>query len=253
MFDNIENLKIISIAQKANKPYVKIVSRKTHSFFIRLSGSMLYDFGDRKIISNTGELVFVPKGSSYEAWMLSENTGYTAIHFDGNFKSPPEPISCSLDKFYDAEYMSSNISDMWNFGNSAEQYKCISLFYGLLSYLAIEEGAKTDKHAYTVITPALDYLKKHIYDPSLKVDKLPRLCGISGTYFRQLFESIYATTPHRYILAKRLSHAKSIIAGGDYDTIAEVALLVGFNDPLYFSKVYKKAYGVSPSDDCHMP
>jgi AraC-like DNA-binding protein len=56
-------------------------------------------------------------------------------------------------------------------------------------------------------------------------------------------------TPQEYILSKRLFHARSIIAGGDFDTVAEVAFSVGFTDPLYFSKAYKKAYGISPSRD----
>lgn len=53
--------------------------------------------------------------------------------------------------------------------------------------------------------------------------------------------------PQDYITAKRLFHAKSILDSGDFDSIREIALSVGYSDPLYFSKVFKKRYGVSPS------
>ena len=40
----------------------------------------------------------------------------------------------------------------------------------------------------------------------------------------------------------------SILESGDYDSIAEVSELVGYSDPLYFSKAFKKIYGFSPSN-----
>lgn len=248
MFEGIENLKIISVHQKANKPYIRIENRKTHSFFIRTAGSMLYDFGDEKIVVNEGELMFMPKGSTYEGRALSENARYFSIHFDADFLATPTSRRYSLEKFHEAEFITSSISDMWNFGTQAEKYRCISLFYSLLSYLSSEESTSYDKSKFNIIAPAVEYLKKHMYDCELRVERLPRLCGISGTYFRQIFISKYGVPPRKYILAKRLSHAKSIIAGGDFDTIAEVALSVGFADPLYFSKAYKAAYGTSPTE-----
>ena len=49
-------------------------------------------------------------------------------------------------------------------------------------------------------------------------------------------------------MSSRMYHAKQMIDSGDFNTIKEVAQTVGYNDPLYFSKVFKKIYGLSPSD-----
>lgn len=248
MFDNIENLKIISTLHKTNKPFVKIESRKHHSFFIRMKGSIQYDFYGRKIIAKEGDLIFLPKGSSYTAKVLSEDSMYTAIHFEADFAEMPKPVCYSLENFYDAEYIANCFSDLWNFGTQAEKYQCVSLAYKLLSYLSTVESEDNSKQKkFEIIEPAVVFLKEHIYDCTLKTDKLHRLCGISGTYFRQIFLSRFGTTPQNYILSKRLSHAKAIISSGDFNTISEVALSIGFNDPLYFSKAFKKAYGISPS------
>lgn len=54
-------------------------------------------------------------------------------------------------------------------------------------------------------------------------------------------------SPKEYVVTQRISHARFIIESGDFDSIAEVAQLVGYNDPLYFSKAFKKLYGISPS------
>lgn len=62
----------------------------------------------------------------------------------------------------------------------------------------------------------------------------------------KIFKKIYNTTPQEYVLSNRLSYAKQIIESKDYFSIYEVAKAVGFSDPLYFSKAYKKFYGFSP-------
>ena len=73
-------------------------------------------------------------------------------------------------------------------------------------------------------------------------------CGISNTYFRKLFVLKYGAKPTDYIISKRIGHARAIILSGDFETIEEVAHSVGYSDPLYFGKVFKKFYGVSPSE-----
>ena len=53
--------------------------------------------------------------------------------------------------------------------------------------------------------------------------------------------------PQEYVLSNRLSYAMHVIESGDFDNVYEVAKSVGFSDPLYFSKVFKKFYGFSPT------
>ena len=99
-----------------------------------------------------------------------------------------------------------------------------------------------------MIEPAVSYLKAHIFDANVKADSLHLLCGISDTYFRKIFSSNFGTTPQKYIISKRMAQAKSIIDNGDFYTISQVAQAVGYSDSLYFSKVFKLIYGVSPTD-----
>ncbi len=249
MFENMENLKIISSLHQASKPHSKIVNRTSHGFLMRLSGKMRYDFEDKSIVINPGEMFFIPKGLTYEYTTLSdEQSLYTSINFEADIENP-EVKMYSLDNFYEAEYMASNFSELWKFGTPADKYKCLSMFYDLVSYVAnIEHSSYSDKHKYHIIDPAVEYLKKHIYDCNLKTDRLHSLCGISDTYFRKIFISRFRTNPQNYIISKRISHAKSIIDSGDYETIKEVAYMVGYSDPLYFGKAFKKIYGVNPSE-----
>lgn len=249
MIGNMENLKIVLSLRRPGKQYVRVEKRKTHSFFVRVKGSVLYRFPEKEFVAREGNIVFIPKGSCYEAQALAEDPMYMAIHFEGDFAEPPEPMVFPLEGFPDGEYMTRCFADLWNFGTQAERYKCLSLFYNLLSYLsALESSGSSENGKDALIAPAVAHLKAHLYDCDLRADRLHRLCGISGTYFRELFAARFGMTPHSYILSRRLSHAMSIIRSGDFNTIGEVANACGFSDPLYFSKVFKKAYGMPPSD-----
>ena len=95
--------------------------------------------------------------------------------------------------------------------------------------------------------PAVDYLQDHIYDAALRIGELHTFCGVSDTYFRKLFIAHFGEGPKQYVLQLRLRRARDILAQGEYSTVTQVAKQVGFDDPLYFSKQFRAAYGCAPT------
>lgn len=247
MFKNIENLKIESILKGTSKNHFSVTNRKTNSFILRTSGSCRYIFSEYSIDVNMGDIIFLPQGINYDFTYLTDTPcEYINIRFSADLNDA-KPSSYSFDNFQEADEFKNNLTDLWKFGGQSEHYKCYSIFYNLLSYIEnLESLTYIDKKKFNIIAPAISYLKSHIYDSDLKAETLYLLCGISGTYFRKIFQSNYAVSPQKYILGKRLSHAKAIIDSGDFDTISEIAASVGYNDPLYFSRAFKRKYGVSP-------
>ncbi len=248
MFENVENLKIESVLNNVSlKAYGRVNKRKTHSFIIRVSGSRYYNFGGKELVQNVGEVIFLPKGCAYDYKNVSDDALLgIVINMEGDF-GEVEPKIYSLKDFYETDYFMYHFADLWKLGNSAEKYKCMSLLYDLLAHISnLENLAYQDKKHFFVIEPAIKHLKKNIYSCSLKTDELHKLCGISSTYFRKIFISKFGTSPKNYITEKRVLQAKSIIDSGDFSTVKELALAVGYKDPLYFSKVFKKHYGISP-------
>lgn len=248
MFTNIENLKIEDIHKGKSKARSTVTCRKRSSFVLRTAGCSRYTFSDRIIDVHPGEIIFLPQGSSYDTAVISDiPSEYVALRFSADLDKAT-PSVYSIESFQDADEFANSLTELWKFGNKAEHYKCYSVFYNLLAYIEnIENLSYIDKKKINIISPAISYLKTHIYDCSLKTEMLHQLCGISVTYFRKIFESNYGISPQKYILGKRLSHAKTIIDSGDFDTISEISATVGYNDPLYFSRAFKKAYGLSPS------
>ena len=247
MLGNIEDVNIISSFHSQSRSYRKIQNRNSHGFIFRIKGSAEYNFGDKIMSMKEGTVLFVPQGANYEYITSPENL-YTSINFYANVENPT-PTLYNLADFYQTDFIFENFSELWRMGTLSDKYKCISVFYDFLSYIArIEHLNNLDKNKHYLIEPAIEYLKTHLFDCNLKIDNLHRLCLISDTYFRKIFLSRFSVTPQEYVIGKRISHAKAIIDSGDYDSISQVAEQVGYKDPLYFSKAFKKIHGYSPSN-----
>jgi AraC-like DNA-binding protein len=53
------------------------------------------------------------------------------------------------------------------------------------------------------------------------------------------------TTPAQYIMSIRLSNAQSLLESTAYN-VTEISKIVGYDNPLYFSRIFKKEKGISP-------
>ena len=248
MIGNISNVKIVSSFKNKSKAYNSVPSRNTHGFIFKLEGFTEYTVDGKKLITKAGDLIFLPKGSCYE--YVSNSSIYTSINFEADIEEPTVAIY-SLRDFAGAYSMFEGFSEIWNFGNESDRYKCLSDFYSLLYYISrIDHAQSEEKESYRIIEPALKYLRGHIFDQNLKVSTLHHLCGVSDTYFRRLFSLRFNMTPQKYVTRERLSRARLIIESGDYDNLSSVSQSIGFADPLYFSKAFRMHYGFPPSELC---
>ena len=243
----MENLKIISIIQKHSKHYGVVDGRNSCGFSIRTKGALRYDFPDRSILVGEGEMIFLPKGAHYTYTKMSDEESFgTIINVEGDF-GKAEPFFCPIKDFCDAEYIMHHVSDLWNFGTPAGKYQVLSLFFGLLAYVSnLDSLDYGDKKKFTAIEKSVKYLQTHLFDPDLKIEDLHKLSAMSDTYFRKIFTARFGKSPKNYVIEKRVSYAKSIIDSGEAVTVKDLAESVGYRDPLYFGKVYKKRYGTSP-------
>lgn len=244
----MENLKIVSSFHKASRTKSKVESRECHAFIFRVKGYADYSFDGKTVRIDEGEMIFLPKGSAYSYVTPQQPESlYTSVNFNADGIGLEIKVY-SLSDFHNAKYMAESFTELWNLGDESDRYKCYALVYELAAHITrLESLGDAEKRRFSAIEPAVEYLKKHVYDAELKVNKLHKLCGMSDTYFRRLFVMRFNMTPNKYLTETRLSYAKTVIDSGDYTSISEVAYLVGFDDPLYFSKAYKKFYGYPPS------
>ena len=247
MIGHIENPRIITSFQNHSKPYGKIESRKTHGFIFKIKGTTEYIIDGERVRVGAGDMIFLHEGLGYEYTSTQgDDNLYTSINFTADIDTATVSVY-SMENFYKLGFIAESFSELWRFGTDADRYACMAVFYDMLSYIKNSELASDTKKKDRLIDPAVEYMRSHIYDCSFRVDRLHLLCGISDTYFRSIFKSRFGMSPKEYVLLERISHARFIIESGDYSTLREVAESVGFSDALYFSKVFRRTFGVCPS------
>ena len=69
---------------------------------------------------------------------------------------------------------------------------------------------------------------------------------LSPVYISKIFKDIMGDSPINYLIRIRLSKAKELLENSKL-SIKEISEAIGYKDPYYFSKLYKKYYGISPS------
>lgn len=95
------------------------------------------------------------------------------------------------------------------------------------------------------ISAVLTYINAN-YNKQLTLKELARISGYSLSRFSHLFAEITGTTPIKYQNAIRLKLSLEMLTSTSL-SVSEIAYSLGFSDPLYFSRIFKKMYGVSPS------
>ena len=93
---------------------------------------------------------------------------------------------------------------------------------------------------------AVQYIHEH-YDQELDISTLAQLCMISPYHFIRCFREEQSTTPLAYINLVRLNKAKAMLLNTDLP-IATIAMKVGYPDPSYFSRMFKKQTGLQPKE-----
>lgn len=96
------------------------------------------------------------------------------------------------------------------------------------------------------LAPALSHIEEHLTEPT-KPEDLARTVNLSIPHFYAVFKGAMGMAPLAYLRRRRLDRARLLLATSDRN-VGEVAYAVGFCDPYHFSKQFKGAFGVSPSE-----
>lgn len=85
-------------------------------------------------------------------------------------------------------------------------------------------------------------------DEPLKIENIARELGMSVSGFHHHFKSVTAISPLQFQKQMRLQEARRLMLGEEMDA-ASAGFRVGYEDPSYFSRDYKKLFGAPPQRD----
>ena len=93
---------------------------------------------------------------------------------------------------------------------------------------------------------SITYVHKHLAE-KISLVQLSAIGGYGQSYYRKRFKNAFGMTPVHYINLKRVEKAKKLLISGLY-TKNEIAKICGFENQQFFTRVFKKFTGKTPSD-----
>lgn len=97
-----------------------------------------------------------------------------------------------------------------------------------------------------VVEKILNYFEDH-YSERISLDQIAENMYLSPFYVSKLFKSETGDAPIQHLIKIRLEKAKELLETGEIQSVQEVASQVGYDDAYHFSKLFKKRFGITPT------
>ena len=215
------------------------------------SGEVVYYFNDgRTVTLHGGEILYLPKGGCYYYEVMSEK--YEYIYIDMLFKFPDECAGLAesfvlkkTSKSTQAAFERMNL--LWLTHPLGYYSKCLGILnntYGELFSRSDENYFKKSKALEMEKTAA--FIQEQCARSDFRISEISDTFNCSEAYMRRLFRSYFGMSPGDYLSFVRVQNAKSLLENTEY-SVATIAELCGYKDGFYFSKVFHKLTGCSPS------
>ena len=229
----------------------KIPSRTitNYEFVLILRGQGAIQILDKTYQVGPGDLIFFRPGIKNSLWVTEEPyLDFLAMHFDlpENTEPLPFPDYLHLDAPQRLEiifrqlygvYLEKGYLYQWHQNLLLQQIFC-EIFTILHEKETASDAARIRK--------ILQYIHENLYR-EISLDDLLRQAGLRKSAFIQSFRRVTGTTPVQYIIRQRLENAQELLTDSNL-SVAQIAEQCGFTDPFYFSRCFRKHFGISPRE-----
>ena len=230
--------------------------RRDYQILYVASGKAHFWFNGIEEIVDSGHMVlYKPKEVQKYVYYVEDHPEVFWIHFTGyDVKNILEYHGISLNQhvFYSGtlpEYKMSFrkiIRELQQCEYGYEDYIASSFNNILLLVSRQQQNGEN----YTVTIPeeiemAVSYFNEN-YNTKISVAQYAESLHISTNWFIRNFKQHMKISPAQYLLSLRMVNAQSLLENTDY-SVGEIAEIVGYDNQLYFSRVFKKEYGISPA------
>lgn len=229
-----------NVVHRKTLPYMSVVESVTGSYSIRIDGSETYETGTCGffIAPSQKEQIITHHIDKKEKKMKARWIFFEATINDGY----------PLDALYDfpvlcrrKEEMHEIFNKVFSSKNEFERYTQVMHIIDILT----EIGEKRPE-----IPADMSAVLLHIRDSymlPITVEQLTGIAHMSPSNFYRSFKNTFGMSPIVYLNRYRLGQA-CVLLENSANSISEISRLVGFDDPLYFSRVFKKEYGIPPKE-----
>lgn len=219
-------------------------NRNAHYFAYQYGGNFDHIINGKLYTAKAGMLLFLNKRDAYDV-VMHENGFSISICLEGEIETPSFFLKCSDD---DLPQLFNSLLEHKNLRLESNYYYCFSVLCRAISDVKREQETQylqsIDRNRIWLIK---NYIDENYSDSTIDNRRLAELCGLGVRYMCELFRRSFGSSPNHYLLMRRLDIASTLLKMGGY-SISQIAEQVGFSDSFYFSRIFKKYRGVTPSE-----
>lgn len=256
-------LKLVTL-KKDPIPPKALPSREAWTLLLPSSPVRVCTDDDREEgIIRRGDLALLLPGYGHSLKRHQPNVpfGFTALQMEGPF---PEPLLSSLQhppkKWQEQTFAvlrSQSLKQLFSIFTSelgnpdGVQLMTRELFLILLGAELNRLSEKEDRSRFpyrlnrSTLQVVLDHMEAHLGSQN-SVPELATMARCTPDHFIRLFREATSTTPHQYLIERRLQRAVTLLSDGERPS--DVAKLLGFYDASAFTRAFKRRFGVPPSE-----
>lgn len=214
-----------------------------------ISGRSKIRFDEQTYDIGEGSVLYIPRKTATTTFSeeIVKPSKSISIYFDTQFSLPEEMFVCHMTENKEMELLFSRMYTIWLGRKSKYYLECMSLIYEIISKLSKPKGNYLSKDKYSIIADGVSYIYENCFNKDIDVYYPAQLCGISYTYFKQLFIQKFDRAPKQHIIYIRMERAAELLKTTN-QTVTEIAESCGFENVYYFSMAFKKHFGVSPKN-----
>lgn len=227
-----------------------------HQLVWFLSGKGIIKYNDKIFQLKSGTVMFMPKGISHEYYKTTNNWITNWICFSGwACDKLLDDLKLNEVKFFEIKNKNEFVSLFSSIGSVLKEDKLYgseiasSLLYSLIIKTnRIVKGITNDydKISCFPIIKSVKYLDEN-FSNKITIQELCKKSNLSESQLCRLFKKHLNMRPMEYLLKVRLNVAKQLLIETDL-SILDIADSVGYDNPTYFTMLFKKQFGVPPTD-----
>lgn len=239
----IHELSSIYTYETDKKTFSSGPPRGCHTLAYQVSGSYEHFFLSQTLSVKSDTLFFINKNDTYNVRRVEH--GYSICI---TFTADIDFSSCILDCSNDPQVYNlfQKLLRVRNLDVKSNRCLATAIVYEVFSvFYKQKESAYVPSTTRGKIELARNHIRTHYRDEEFQAQSLAKLCGVGVKRFRELFKQLYKTTPTQYVIDLRLNAATKLLTDGNFN-VSTVAEMVGFSDVYYFSRLFKKRFGIAP-------
>ncbi|MDR3598892.1 MAG: AraC family transcriptional regulator [Desulfosporosinus sp.] len=234
-----------------------------HEMIFVCEGNGHIVIGENRYSIKKGMLFYIPSGVQQTIEPRAQNPEhYMTVHFSGsrmvldpdgkwkcgeNIQTLHQPSAQKITDYTSLEELFEKLLDTWNDKGPSYEFIAGTLLRQLLIWVTQNNIKQSRNHAISLkIDQIIEYMRRNI-NSKVTLEELSGIAGLSKFYLSRAFKEATGYPIITYFNKMKIDKAKELLVEGN-KKVKEVSFELGYTNEFYFSRIFKRIEGLSPSE-----